>query len=102
MSTEPLPPVGAAGAAGPSTGQMLAQQDQVIRQQARSRVQKLAPRKTALAAGAITWLATGVTGAAPSAWRLSAPPGRKFTGCDHIASTRRTRASTSCQGPSGC
>ena len=54
MSTEPLPPVGAAGAAGPSTGQVLAQQDQVIRQQARRRVQKLAPGKTALAAGAIT------------------------------------------------
>ena len=35
MSTEPIPPAGAVGAAGPSTGQVLAQQDQVIRQQVR-------------------------------------------------------------------
>ena len=52
MSTQPI---GAVGAAGASTSEVLAQQDQVIRQQARrSRVQKFAPGKTALAVGAIT------------------------------------------------
>ena len=51
MSTQPI---GAVGAAGAPTSEVLAQQDQVIRQQARSRVQKLAPGKTALAVGAIT------------------------------------------------
>ena len=38
-------------------------------------MQKLAPGKTALGAGAIAQLVTGVTGATLSAWRPCAAPG---------------------------